>query len=957
MQNVVLNKEQKKAVQHGEGPLLIIAGAGTGKTTVITERIKHLILKKKIVPKNILALTFTEKAATEMQERIDTALPYGYADMWIHTFHGFCDRVLRKDAIHIGLSTNYQLLTEAESILFLRKHLFDFNLDYFRPLGNPDKFLQGLLQHFSRLQDEDITPQQYEDFVEKQIKRTDDEMTEDYKQQLKELSHAYTIYEKLKIQSNFMDFSDLISNTLQLFRKRKHILHEYQKQFMYLLVDEFQDTNFAQNQLAILLAGGQKNITAVGDDDQAIYRWRGAALSNMMHFRKHFPKTKIITLIQNYRSTQVVLDTAYQVIQHNNPDRLEVKEKINKHLTAIKKVKQQFPVTFLQQEREDLEAEKVVEEIQRLHGKGYAYKDFAILVRANDHADSFLRSLSRHTIPHQFLGPSKLFHQEEIKDLIAYLKVLYNNEDAQALYRVLTIPVFKIPADDISLLLNFSKKKNVTLFESLQNLSNLNLSVTGEKGIEKIQKLFSKHQEMVSKETAGRILYDFLEQSGLISQYLRITTENDDIKAKNTSKFFEKLKQFEIHNEDASVYAVVDWIDITMQLGDSPLAADVDIESLDGVNILTVHASKGLEFPVVFIVSLVTQRFPSRERSDQIPISDFLIKEELSNVDYHTQEERRLFYVALTRAKERIFLTASKIYGEGKRERKISPFIMEALGNTVNTTMAEPVQLQQLFSKEKLVAKDTLKPLKITYVSYSQIQTFDICPLHYKLHYLLHVPTPPQPALNFGISIHATLREFYERAMQGETISKNDIPNIFDSFWTTEGYHGRQHAQAAYAGGLTMLTKYIEKNFTPKKLPIALEHPFQFSLGGIRVGGRMDRIDRLSDGSIEIIDYKTGRNSIEEKQIKNNLQLSLYTLAAKNIPEVPQHTNISSIKVSLHYIETGKIVSGILTKEDLENASKKILAKVKEIETSNFACSKSIFCQNCEYKMLCQAQI
>jgi DNA helicase-2/ATP-dependent DNA helicase PcrA len=193
--------------------------------------------------------------------------------------------------------------------------------------------------------------------------------------------------------------------------------------------------------------------------------------------------------------------------------------------------------------------------------------------------------------------------------------------------------------------------------------------------------------------------------------------------------------------------------------------------------------------------------------------------------------------------------------------------------------------------------------------------------------------------------------------MQGEAVSQNDIQDILNSFWTTEGYSNKQHAQAAYTGALDMLTKYIRKNFTPKNLPIALEHPFQFHLGNIKVGGRMDRIDRLPDGSIEIIDYKTGRNSIEEKQIKNNLQLALYTLAAKNIPEISQQNNIASIKVSLHYIETGKIVSGILTKEDLENASKKVLAKVEEIETSNFACSKSIFCQNCEYKMLCQAQI
>lgn len=956
MQNSKLNKEQQQAVQHGKGPLLIIAGAGTGKTTVITERIKHLLLKKKVDLKNILALTFTEKAANEMQERIDLSLPLGYSDMWIHTFHGFCDRILRKDAIHIGLTTNYKLLTEAESILFLRNHLFDLQLDYFRPLGNPDKFLQGLLQHFSRLKDEDINPEEYRKFVKKEISKTNEEITDDYKKQLCELSHAYITYEQLKNKEGIMDFSDLISNTLLLFRKRKHILQQYQKQFNFILIDEFQDTNYSQNQLVMLLAGKRKNITVVGDDDQAIYTWRGAALSNMLHFRKSFPKTKVITLVQNYRSTQTILDGAYKVIQLNNPDRLEVKEKLDKHLIAVRKEIKEHPIIFLQENREDLEAERIIEQIQKLQKEGYSYKDFAILVRANDHAEPFLRSLSRHGIPHQFLGPSKLFHQEEIKDLIAYLKVLYNNEDSQSLYRVLTMPVFKISSTDISLLLNSAKRKSISLLNSIRQADELPMSKNSKEILKKISQLLNMHTNMVSHETAGKILYDFLENSGLITSYLKISTQDDDIKAKNTSKFFEKLKQFEIHNENASIYAVVDWIDITMQLGDSPSAAENDAEQLNGVNILTIHSSKGLEFPIVFIASLVMQRFPSRERSEQIPIPEAIIKEVSPSGNYHLQEERRLFYVALTRAKDYVFLTASKFYGEGKRERKISPFITETLGEITKIQEIKSLSVKQLFTKEKLPEQKN-KPVKITYLSYSQIQTFDICPLHYKLHYLLHIPTSPQPALSFGISIHSALREFFERALQGETVDIKDIPEILASVWSREGYAGKAHAQAAYDGALKILTNYIEKNYDPKKLPLSLEKQFQFLLGGIKLGGRIDRIDKLPDGTIEIIDYKTGRNSLDEKQIKNNLQLAIYTLAAKTIPEVIREFKTSQVKVSLHYLELGKIISGTLVKDDLEKASQKILAKAEEIEKSDFACSKSVFCENCEYKLLCQAQI
>lgn len=953
-----LNQQQKKAVTHGSGPLLIVAGAGTGKTTVITERIKHLILKENILPENILALTFTEKASSEMQQRIDVALPLGYADMWIHTFHAFCDRILRAESLHIGLTSNYKMMTEAESLLFLRNHLFDLKLSYFRPLGNPDKFLQGLLQHFSRLKDEDISPETYHTFAQKLD--TNQEQNPEEKEMTTELASAYQTYEALKVKEGVMDFGDLISNTIHLFRTRKSILQKYQKQFKFILIDEFQDTNYAQNQLALLLAGDKQNITVVGDDDQAIYRWRGASLSNMMQFKSHFPKTTVVSLTQNYRSNQAILDGAYRLIQHNNPDRLEVQEKIDKHLVALEDEKlNEKRIFFLDSKKENIEAETIVEKIKELHKEGYAYKDFAILVRANDHAQPFLRILQRQDIPHQFLGPGKLFHQEEIKDFIAYLKVLYSPEDIQSLYRVLAMSVFTVPAKDISTLLTFSKKQNKHLFEIFADTNSLSLSDEGRVGIEKIHSLFTKHMDMIPKHTAGNILYDFLEHSGLMQKYLTIQTQDDDIKAQNISKFFEKLKQFEFNNENASVYTVVDWIDLSMQLGESPQSAEVDWSDVDAVNLLTVHASKGLEFPIVFIVSAVSQRFPSRERHEQIPIPESLIKEILPIGDYHMQEERRLFYVALTRAKEYVFLSAAQFYGESKRARKISPFIYECLGEEpqqkISDKHAEPTNLKTLYPADAI--RNSLPAAKpdITYLSYSQIQTFDVCPLHYKLKYLLHIPTLPSAALSFGTSVHSVLKEFYTRALQGEKVSTKDIPEILESVWISEGYTSEGHVRAAFTGAQTLLENYISKYFSPKQLPIALEYPFQFSIGKLKIGGRMDRVDKLPDGSIEIIDYKTGKPSKKSQAIKGNLQLAIYAMAAKCIPTIGD--KLPPITVSLQYVETGEKISTQLTKEDLEKASEKILQKAKEIEESNFSCSKTMLCEDCEYAMLCQAHI
>lgn len=1319
-----LNPEQQAAILHGDGPLLIIAGAGTGKTTVVTERIKHLILDKHIDPKNILALTFTEKAAKEMEERIDVALPYGYTQMWIATFHAFCDRVLRDEAIHIGLNPGYKLATETEMVLFLRKNLFKLSLEYFRPLGNPNKFLQGLLQHFSRLKDEDISPQEYLAYAKERMNRPNQTPEEEEEnQKILELANAYNTLEDLKIQEGVMDFGDLITYTLRLLRTRKHILKAYQDKFTYVLIDEFQDTNYAQNQLAILLAGSKQNLTVVGDDDQclpgttlvrtpdgskkiqdiqkgdailsavgkgsiavqkvskvfkstkdvtlvtittksgktitatdnhkmfcyvpkvsskryyyvylmyktglgwrlgitndlatrlklersadgiiglrafpteeqaryhellwsltyqiptcifkqrdqvmlqgklverlysqidtyknaqrlandlgvdistfhyvldgvtrgtskrvkvnillcsrkyssknkkgllrnphvlhevnlqtsnsdiiklleqhsidfnkakkgvrvrfcstniddidafakkllnitngllettstvgvlkkvhmpaivtragnileglfvpvlqgnrihydevisierhkkkltvydleiekthnfiandivvhnSIYRWRGAAISNMIQFRKHFPQTKIITLTKNYRSTAAVLDTSYKLIQSNNPDRLEVKEHIDKKLQAMR-ITAGEPVQVILAERGDMEADAVIEKIEMLKKKKkYAYKDFAILVRANDHAQPFMRALERARIPFQFLGPGQLFHQEEIKDLIAYLKVLYDFSDSASLYRVLTMPHWGLAATDIAVLLHTAKTKNLTLFETLGDLSDLSLADAVKEKLTVILTLIRSHLEKVSKETAGQILYDFLKESGLLETFLTVNSQEEELRVQNVAKFFDRIKAYEAETTDASVFAVVEWIDLSMQIGESPLAATADWAENDAVNIITIHSSKGLEFPVVFITNLVTQRFPSRERREQIPLPQDIIKEVLPEGDYHVQEERRLFYVAMTRARDLLFLTAASFYGDGKRERKLSPFILEALGEEA----IEEAKNQKYTPKNQLSLLDmfpTIKdpsepqekiPYALTYVSYSQIQTFDTCPLHYKLKYILKIPSPQSPAQVFGTVLHASLKDFYMRAIDGENPTVATIETILREHWEKEGYEGKEHEKAAFEKGLLILKKYIQNNFNPHALPIALEIPFQIPLTKtLHIGGRIDRIDRLDEETLEIIDYKTGKHMPDEKELLKNFQLTLYGLAASEIRDPLLHRKPENLKLSLYYLEQGTKLTTMRTTEQLEKAKQQILEKVEEISHSDFACSGGIACENCEYKMLCR---
>ena len=926
MEEKTLNKQQLEAVTHGSGPLLIIAGAGTGKTTVVTERVKWLISQGLAQPSDILCLTFTEKAAAEMQERIDIALPYGYTQMWVSTFHSFCDRILRDEGLHLGLDTNYKLLTDTDGVSLLKKHLFDFKLDYYRPLGNPTKFLTAILQHFSRLQDEDISPDQYLRWATEK--------------NYQELAGLYRDYSNLKTKEGFMDFSDLITYALKLFRGRPNVLAQYQKKFKYLLVDEFQDTNYAQNQLINLLAGSSRNLTVVADDDQAIYRWRGAAISNVIQFRKNYPDAKLITLVQNYRSTQEILDKAYGLIQNNNPDRLEVAEKIDKKLISVRKIKGE-KIELLHLDRVESEADSVAKKIKELN---ISPKDIAILVRANAHAEPFIRALSRQGIPHQFLGPGRLFHQPEIKDLIAYLKVLYNFGDNASFYRVLAMDFFSVPARDIAVLTNLARRQNLSLFEACEQ--SLLPSVKA------IVDLVEMHLHLVPKESAGQILYDFLAKSGLLKAILDYRAPVDEVKAQNIMKFFNKLKSFETQNADASVPAVVDWLNLSSDVGESPLAAEVDWSANDAVNILTVHSAKGLEFPVVFLVNLVVDRFPSRSRSEPIPVPDELIKEILPAGDFHIQEERRLFYVGLTRAKDKLYLTAADFYGDGKRVRKLSPFVPETLGQVSQPT-THNLQPSLLDWQPTLPTTNptthNLQP--ITYLSYSQIQTFLDCPLHYKAKYILKIPTPPSAASSFGNTIHATLKEYYIHP-------ENNILDLLKKNWSSEGYTSKKHEQAYLERGERYLTEYLEKNFDPKHLPIKLEEPFIVPLSPmLKIGGKIDRVDQSPDGKIEIIDYKTSVTLPTQKDADTDLQLSFYALVATLLREPPFNRKPEDVLLSLYFFDQQKKVSTTRTAAQLDEAKQQIFSYADQISRSDFRCSGSRLCNMCDFKILCDVAI
>jgi len=980
---LILNPEQKKAVTYDKGPLLIIAGAGTGKTTVITERIKWLITKKEIPPSQILALTFTNKAAAEMEERVDLALPLGYSNMWISTFHSFGDQVLRDEAVNIGLDPNFKLLSQAESILFLKKHLYTLKLDYFRPNTNPTKFLHALLTHFSRLMDEDIAQGEYLTFAKKQKAKAD---TKEEKLEVKktlELANCYSQYQALKEKNGVMDFADLIANTLNLFRKRPNLLKTYQDKFQHVLVDEFQDTNIAQYELIKLLAppAPQAKLTVTGDDSQSIYKFRGAAISNILAFMKDYPQAKKVILTQNYRSTQTILDHAYKLIKHNNPDTLESKLGISKNLKSIRKTKGK-KIQLIFTSRAEQEADEIALKIKELVAGKYQPKDIAILLRANSHSEPFTRSLSRHQIPYQFLGPGRLFHQSEIKDLIAYLQLLNDPQDDIAAFRLSSLAVFNISARDLAFVKSWAYHNNLSFFETFELIAkdldkkgnkkkkgkkkrktNLPpISQVSKRKIRKLTLMIHRHLKKVSKESGGQILYYFLEETKLLESYLKPDSEKEQLAALNIAKFFDKIKAFEVQNKETLVPDLLAWISLRMEMGESPLASEIDWTDHNAVNLLTIHSAKGLEFPIVFLVNLVNRRFPTNRRSEPIPVPQPLIKEILPEGDFHLQEERRLFYVGLTRAKDQLFLTGAKMYPGGKLAKKLSIFIPETLKEKeIKTAIEKEKSSLNDWKEEK---EERLPPAlnpPVNYLSYSQIDAFDICPRQYKYKRILRIPTPPSAPQTLGNILHQTLKTFYQKQLSApKKLPLNSLLKTLKSNWTSQGFKGKQEENKNKENALRMMKDFYQKGFDFKNIgqAIALEQPFNFKLTPtLKIGGVIDRVDNLKDNEIEIIDYKTGSRIPKQKDVDGNDQLTLYALAVSTIKDLPFHRPLSEITLSLYFLDKGIKLSSKRTEKQIEKFKKKILELSAQLEKTRYPPkpNQPFPCNYCEYKLLCDA--
>lgn len=1301
-----LNPEQKQAVVHDKGPLLIIAGAGTGKTTVITKRIAHLIETKKAKPGEILALTFTDKSADEMETRVDQLVPYGYIDVSISTFHAFGDRILRDYALDLGMRPDYRVLSTAEQAVFLREHIFELPLKHYLSLGDPVKHVDALLRVFSRAKDEDIDPEAW-------IKKAVDEKE-------LEVAEVYKKYQELKYKNGFMDFGDQVNLTLKLFREHPEILKKFQKQYKYVLVDEFQDTNYAQFELLKLLVKKHKNITVVGDDDQclppdavvttqrgkekikhikkgdfvlsavgkghltfsrvnkvmknkkharfvtfttesgkkitttsnhkmfcfvpvktnksktyyvylmhrndlgwrlgitndlaqrlklersadrivalrsfeneeearyheimwslkygiptvcfqeregvaikgellkklyadiptemkaqwlahdldidlnshhfclgavmrggktrikiilemccrryrskhnlnsilknpkvfhqvsldsseptlpkilnkykipfskskkgirvritnqslqqvgeiaerlktitggileakfslgttnkqhrpalvmpasnvqighflpvvsghkvvyerilkvesyfgksnvydlevdrthnfvadgvvvhnSIYKFRGAAISNILNFEKIFKKLKKVVLAKNYRSGQIILDSAYKLIQHNNPDRLEIKSKVNKKL-----VSSLSSLGLLEHKNFDSvysEADWVAQKIKEKHESGkYKLSDFAILTRSNANAEAFRQSLNMVGLANMSYSGGGLYQLPEVRMAISFLRVIGDLADSVSLYDLACSELYSLEALDLQKLNTFASRRNITLHHVFTHLDGQSegfkvlddIKPKTRETIREIMQDIAEYINYAKDHSTGEVLYLFFKKTGYLKRLNEIKDLESDDKIKNLAQFFEKIREFHEVAEVDRVAEFVKYLNILRESGDDPASSQPDFD-IDAVNILTVHRAKGLEFPVVFITCLVSDKFPTRKRKDPIELPDKLIKDILPKGEYHLQEERRLFYVAMTRAKSELYLTSSLDYG-GKRVCKLSQFVLEALDKPmadVETIKRSPMGQIELFAPMPRNITKSKKKEGVLSLSFYHINDYLSCPLKYKYVHILRVPLLPNHQIIYGSALHKAAQAYLVSKKNNQKFTAKNLEEVFLNNWSSEGFISREHEERRLATGKKALANFYKREEKLGYIPFYVEESFTINQDDIRVRGRFDRVDKR-DGKVFIIDFKSSDVRTEEdalKRAKSNLQLSIYALAWKHMfSKIPD-------RVELHFLDSGLIGSVEKKPKELDKTWEKVQKVAEGIRSENYKATPSSFvCQYCAYSEVC----
>ncbi len=662
-----MNPEQEKAIKTTDGPLLIMAGAGSGKTRVLTHRIAYLLVEKEVYPSKILAITFTNKAAREMRERIDKILGPGTGEsMWVSTFHSMCVRILRRDIDRLGFSRSFSILDTSDQLTVIKNILKEQNID-------PKRYdPRSMLNAISSAKNICIDEETYE------------AQMNEHNPFEKTVAQVYKAYQKRLRKNQSLDFDDLIMTTLTLFKRVPDVLEYYQNRFQYIHVDEYQDTNKAQYELVQLLAQKFKNICVVGDSDQSIYRWRGADIQNILSFEKDYPEAEVIMLEQNYRSSQRILQAANDVISNNQSRYPKVLRTENMEGEKV----ELFRATDEQQE-----AQFVVQKIQELMElENRTLNDFAILYRTNAQSRVMEEVLVKSNMAYTIVGGTKFYDRKEIKDLLAYLRLIANNDDDLSLSRIINEPKRNIGATSFERMAVYALEQDRSILDALNEVDFMGLPPRAVKSVVEFHSLIRNLTQMQEFLSVTEIVEQVLDKTGYRAMLKNENTIEAESRLENIEEFLSVTKAFEEKSEDKSLVAFL--TDLALISDIDKLDEDQDV-SQGNIILMTMHAAKGLEFPVVFIIGMEENIFPhARSIGDN---------EEM-------EEERRLAYVGITRAEERLFLTCAQartIFGRGSYNSP-SRFIGE-----ISDDIIEVVGWTRDFRKNKTREVDSVSPITL----------------------------------------------------------------------------------------------------------------------------------------------------------------------------------------------------------------------------------------------------
>ncbi len=941
-QQVELNKEQRLVVESNAKRLLVIAGAGTGKTHVIVERILRL-MDEGVPSHALLALTFTEKAASEMRDRILLNATKLNIDVPVMTFNAFGEETLRRYSTEYGINSSFGVLTDTSQLVFMNQHIDEFGFDYFSPISKPDKLLNEVARFISKLKQQLISPEEFRTIAKDLPEQDEAEKLE--KKKYLELAQGYSVYQKICRENDVIDYDDQIYLLVDILKKRPNIRKKLQNMYQHVLVDEFQDTNIMQSALIDLLVDSN-SLVVVGDDDQSIYRFRGATLANILTFKDRYADAEEVTLIKNYRSSQQILDSSYNLIVNNNPDRLEAKLGINKKLIATFQGKSPNIKLF---DKTSSEFGWIVEEVKKRLEADHLPGSIAILVRSNKTAHDIYRYLRLENLPARIFGETEnIYHSRSVRMLIEAMTCVSDPLNITALFHTLTSDLFLCDTAKLSHLHAQAKREHIDMYTLLE--------IQGDefKQEKSAVKILQDIRERSPRETVGETAYSLIDISGYKKRLIEDKLTRDAFDATTLSAFFNVMKEFESIATVPSVNRFIEALPTLIAAGQK-ITSDGDLEetSDEYVNILTVHKAKGLEWNTVFIPNCSEGSFPSKNMTSGITLPESFSAKESFTADEHYAEERRLMYVAMTRAKNELYITTSSFSDSGTRKRYISRFINEIEPNKTTyeevTFDSKKISLLEHIEIEKkaTIPKNILDGAKVK-LSVSQLSTFLRCPLDFYYKYILSIPEEENHTLHYGNRIHKAIEQINMGILKKSVPTLQEVLDEMLTGWPLSGYSSKGHRDRSMQRATTTVQRFYDKQIESKRKIALVESPFSIHLPSenISVFGRYDAVTVGDDEKIIITDYKTTQNIDTEKKAKSRVsdskQLTLYALAwLENNNELP--------RVELEFVDSGISASVAKQPRSIDSMRLKIIDVANAIRTGNFTPDSSVDHTYCKH--------